>query len=283
MPGFDNNFTKFNELLPYELIRDGIETSGFSGSTKFKIIHKTDKKVVYDYSRLYGQYGKFAWYPFKHKNTWYAFVGNQYNNAVIINLETSEVISKLDEEYTGGHFCAQGFYVPSIHVDAIPFHTTTERKYKVLYDEKGKWMGTYNEKSEKFNLIDAPIKIDPPQQLLMTIVDSSFDDISEENFNWDNVKFSNMAFMCGVWWAADYEWLVYKIDIEKSIETGGFAPLKENYVFNFDYAQDPDLKMFTKISSQNSFVGEDVNVDQKLTLYYYDMKTLNEKDEDANI
>lgn len=278
MPGFDNDFTKFNELIPYELVIDGKNSSGFAKKTKYQIIRKMDKKIIYEYERYYGQYAKFSYWPFKFNNVWHAFIGNEYNDCQIINLDTSKIVSKLDkgDTGTGGHFCPQGFYVPSVYISTKSFYTSPERKYKVVYDENGKWKGTYNENCENFLAIDAPIRIDPPRELLLVTPDRIFNEI--DDFDENNVYSSNIAYMCGVWWAADYEWLVYKIDIEQAIQTGKFTPLSETYLFNFDYGQDPDLKMFFKIDCNNSYVGDTTSVDDKIQTYCYSMKMLNEKE-----
>lgn len=243
MTGFNHNFTLFDKRMPFEIRQLSKAACGSSfNKNAFAIFKKNDETPIYELERGFGQYGKSAFYQFQHDGRWYAFVGPQYNDAVLIDLETGKIVARLDKEKTGGNFCPTNFYVPSVNIDTSnPYYHSKEKRHKVKYNENGKVVKWIGEMHEEYADFDGEEKIIPPADHYMSMCD--YDQTDENDFfdpKFDN--WSNWAFMAGVWWAADHEWLVYRIDISEAIKTGLFAP--KLYCFEFNYHKEPEIRQY---------------------------------------
>lgn len=249
MPGFDHNFTKFDERMPYEIRQLSAAACGSSfNKSKFAIFKKGDDKPIYELERGFGRYGQSAFYQFMHQGTWYAFVGPQYNDAILLNLETGEIVARLDKEKTGGDFCPTNFYVPSVNINTEkPVYHSEEYRIKIKRNANGKFIGQCGDKNPEYADYDGEEKIIPAADHYMSLCDYEQSD-PEEDIDIDP-KFDiwiDWAFVAGVWWAADYEWLIYRINIPDAIKTGKFAP-ETNHCFEFYYGAVPELRQYMKM------------------------------------
>lgn len=202
-------------------------------SQKMEIYNKITEDVAKIYDFNYPSYATTSFYPFKFKDQWYAVFSPTYNSTEIILLETGETVAKSGAE----HWCPTNYYVPAYYVD---------REYKgKTWDENGEWKPVFCD----YELSELEDEID------LTL---------------ENIEYSNSLFMCGVFWAADYEWLVYRLDIEKTLETGIIEahPAAEDYCFDFDYASSPEIRQFIK--AQTPEWNDDLK--EYGRFYYYTQK-----------
>jgi hypothetical protein len=70
MAGYDHGFTAFDERVPYAIRK----VREFARSESLAIFEKPTGRVVKAYDRNYPTYGTNAFYPFRHRGRWYAFM-----------------------------------------------------------------------------------------------------------------------------------------------------------------------------------------------------------------
>lgn len=221
MSGYDFKFDKFDAMLPYHLVAKSSKKQEGFGRVDVSLQRKSDGKEIAKFERNYASlvYANRAFYQFKWKDRWLAFVSRKYNLAEIIDIESDKTLSVCNENSS---WCPTNFYVPASLVDD---------KVSVL--------------SLK-DRVDAQGKARPAEDYYDHCHDWQLEDEDERKWSTDHIKYLNTAFMAGVFWAADYEWIVYRINIEKALETGKFGPEKDTYCFEFDYATDPEIRQFLK-------------------------------------
>lgn len=276
MAGFAHNFSFYDNTIPYFLRKkENTAESASFGRTEFELIERATERKILEYSRGFSQYGKYAFQPFKKNDKWYAFVGTQYNDAKLIDLAGGSEIAILDRDETGGNFCPTGFYVPSLQIGTESVYHSKEKRRKNKYDADNKVIGWCSEQSPDYAAYEGVEIIIPAHDHFLSEPDYEFcdyeGDIEQDKFSWDNVYFTNHLFMCGVWWAADYEWLVYKIDIDECFKTGKFSP--KDCVSCFDYFTNPDVRQYVKLENIDVTSLRSIE-DHKFRYNVYDMKLL---------
>lgn len=94
----------------------------------------------------------------------------------------------------------------------------------------------------------------PEDNIVYKDYEFSDKDDFEDDFIFDigKLNYLHTGFVCGVWWGADYEWLVYKIDIPTLLKTGEYHMDSEHYCFDFDYNTMPEIRQFIKTDEMDS-------------------------------
>lgn len=239
MTGYNHSFESFENLVPYDIRSVSSNNIGF-GSTYLEIYKKSEpEKIIFSYNRNYKFNGLSAFYPFKYNEKWYAFISKTYTTCAIIDLDNSNIIAKMESV---GFWCVSNFYVPAYYVC---------RDYKSDF-KKEEWYPVFCD----YNLDE--------------------DKDYSSSHKTDYLIYSNLAFVCGIYWGADYKWMVYKIDIKKCIETGVISHTQDAYCFEFDYDSKPDIKQFIKAQEPNSYIEDINNLPNYRRFYYYTQNFTND-------
>lgn len=233
MSGYDHDWSHFDQHVPYEIVFMGsvANAPGSWNSSKLQIKEKATGRVIREYDFDYPNYGTTAFYPFKWEDHWYAVFGPSYVGIAILDLETGEIYAEYEPD---GSWCPVGFYVPASYCDkSKPSFTIKEKNHYIVTPD------------HNFNKLDT-------------------------EYDEKHLYYHPVLFVTSVFWAADYEWLVFRLDLSKIMETRTFPTWEENdandkslikYCFEYDYGISP--------SSTRNFMKRYEEYDSAVLIEYY--------------
>lgn len=216
MAGYDLDYSGADKLCPYEIVLSNELKEGW-GYQNLEIREKSTGHIVRAWKYNYRSEGEYCFGPFMFEGKWYAFMCPTYTSSEVICLETGETVANLANGPLRNSWCPVNYHVPCFYVDR-------DNPY-VLKATKG-----------------VSSTVCPDYRLY------GFDAVGWDKLNRGHVTYLNTAFVAGVYWACDNEWLVHRLDIPSIMKTGIIPlPTKETYCFEFDYRARPELRQWIKM------------------------------------